>query len=176
MNCPECQHEYADRIPKCPYCGGLGLTPSFPEEEESGITIYYENLALKTAGFVLLLNAAAVIAIALINMMKTGEKDFIGFSSIIDILLGIAILYGSSYALLWTKIRAILGLIFVLFLVIITKNYFLFAIQALYCISLLVLIADRPKKLRIILSFFFFVIYFAIVFLSLFLMVFMVNK
>ena len=176
MKCPECQHEYADRIPKCPYCGGLGITPSLPEEEESGITIYYENIALKIAGIVLLFNSAIIIAISLINMMKTGEKDFIASVSIINIILGIAILKGSSRAITWTKVLLILGILVSLIEFFITKNYLSISFQLIYCFSLLGLLASRPKKWRIILSIIFFVLYFCFVFLGVLALFFLIDN
>ena len=167
MKCPECQHEYADRIPKCPYCGGLGITPSLPEEE-TGITIYYGNIALKLAAVVLLFNAAVVIAVALMTLMKTGEKDFIASASIINIVLGIAILMGSSKAITLTKILIGIGLLVLLIEFFITKNYLSITFQFFYCISLLGLLASRPKKWRIILAFLFFVLYFCFLFFGIF--------
>ena len=175
MKCPECQHEYADRIPKCPYCGGLGITPSLPEEE-AGITIYYKNIALKTAGVVLLLSAACSLAPVLINMMKSGKTDFTGAPSIIDIILGFSILYGSSKALLWTKIRAWFGLILGAIIFFIIKDYYAMALQSLYCLSLLGLIAENPGKKKIIFCLLFFIIYFGFVFYRIFNLFFLIDS
>ena len=108
--------------------------------------------------------------------MKTGKMDYIGTSAVIDIVLGLGILFGSSGAVKWTKIRTGLGLLLFSIIFLVSKDYFSMTIQILYCLSLLGLIVGTPKKASVISCISFFVLYFGLIFFGFIRLFLMVNK
>lgn len=109
---------------------------------------YYENMAIKTAGIVLLLNAAAII---FISALDTGFNTLGNIIFVIETILGIGILAGSSIAVMLTKYRAYFGLLFsFVFYLMIIGDLFSFVFSSLYCLGLLGLLIGAPKKKRYI--------------------------
>ncbi len=144
--CPRCKQDVSaapDASPWTPPGQVAGAPPAAAAPSDEGL-----SLAVRAAGVILILNAVANLA----STAASGTSQFSGSqfltSSAIDLVVGGLLISGNSKALVWAKVRAVLGGLGFTAYFLFTGEMFAAVVQGVFSAGLLGLLLGRSSVAR----------------------------